>query len=69
MLVIKRRVGEQIDVRGEVRITVLPREGELVRLGFEGPGEVWRTEIVEAKGGMPERKGERVEGKINSDLG
>jgi carbon storage regulator len=40
MLVLTRKVGEQIVVGENIRVTVVAVNGQRVRLGFEAPGDV-----------------------------
>jgi carbon storage regulator len=40
MLVLTRRVGEEIVIAGNIRITVVSVEGAKVRLGISAPGSV-----------------------------
>jgi len=51
MLVLKRKVGEEIEIKLGDKILILSVEkldGHYVSLGFEGPDDfaVWRTELL-----------------------
>ena len=46
MLVLSRRVGEQIVIAADIRVTVLAVKGRQVRLGFTAPASV-RVERME----------------------
>ena len=50
MLVLGRKMGEQIIIGGQVVVTVLEARGDRIRLGFEAPPEVpiHRAEVVKA---------------------
>lgn len=51
MLVLKRRVGENVHLGPDITVTVLEMKGGQVRLGFEAPQTVHivRGELVERK--------------------
>jgi carbon storage regulator len=51
MLVLTRKVGEQIVVSGDIRITIVAIRGDRVRLGITAPSEtvVDRREIHERR--------------------
>jgi len=40
MLVLSRRVGEEIVIAGGIRLTILAIEGKQIRLGFTAPSSV-----------------------------
>ena len=48
MLVLSRKVGEEIIIDGDIRVMVLQIRGEKVRLGVEAPQDVpvFRAEIL-----------------------
>lgn len=50
MLVLSRRVGEQIVVGGDIVVTVIEVRGDAVRIGIEAPRSVsvHRAEVLEA---------------------
>ncbi|MBI3463792.1 MAG: carbon storage regulator [Planctomycetes bacterium] len=52
MLVLTRRVGEEIVIGGEIRVTVVALRGEKVRLGVTAPADVRvdRHEVHERRG-------------------
>ena len=50
MLIIARRLDEAVVVDGMVTVRVLAVSGQRVRLGFDGPGSVYREEIVDRCG-------------------
>lgn len=49
MLVLSRKVGQQIQIGPDLTLTVIQIRGEYVRLGFEAPRElrIVRTELLE----------------------
>jgi len=51
MLVLSRKVGENIRIDGGIVIKVLEAHGQRIRLGIEAPREVtiWRGELDSAK--------------------
>jgi carbon storage regulator len=63
MLVLSRRVGEQIVIQDDIVVTVVSVKGNQVRLGFNAPPEVtiYREELLPQQGtaGPPEAKRER----------
>jgi len=48
MLVLSRKLGESIDIAGQIQVKVVAIEGQRVRLGIEAPAEVpiRRSELV-----------------------
>lgn len=40
MLVLTRRIGEQIVIEGDIRITIVALKGDRVRIGITAPPEV-----------------------------
>ena len=56
MLVLTRKLGEEIVVGEGIRITVVKLDGQRVRLGIDAPQEVSirRTEVPEGKYGLKE---------------
>jgi carbon storage regulator len=48
MLVLSRRIGEEILIAGHIRVTVLSVQGNKVRLGISAPGSVTvlRSELL-----------------------
>jgi carbon storage regulator len=56
MLVLTRRVGEEIVIAGDVRVTVVAVQGDKVRLGIVAPKEVpvHRQEVYDAIHGRTE---------------
>ena len=56
MLVLTRRVGESIRIRGDIVIKVTAIDGQRVRLGIEAPREVpiWRSELQVLNAEEPE---------------
>jgi carbon storage regulator len=40
MLVLSRKVGEQVTINNEITVTLLGIEGKRVRLGFDAPKEI-----------------------------
>jgi len=57
MLVLTRRVGEEIIIDGDIRITVVAISGERARLGISAPPSVRvdRLEIYERRSRLRER--------------
>jgi carbon storage regulator len=61
MLVLTRRIGEEIVIGGDIRIRVLDAKRDRVRLGFTAPDSVHivRTELLfadeEQRGSVPAR--------------
>jgi carbon storage regulator CsrA len=51
MLVLTRKVGEQIQIGGDITITVTRVENNQVRIGIEAPGHtsVFRTELADGE--------------------
>lgn len=51
MLVLSRRIGEQIVINGNITITVVDRRGDKIRIGIEAPKDVpiYRIELIEVK--------------------
>ena len=49
MLILTRRLGEAVNIGGEIKITVLAIKGNAVRIGVEAPRQVavHRSEIFE----------------------
>ncbi len=49
MLILTRRLGEAVNIGGEIKITVLDIKGNAVRIGVEAPRQVavHRSEIFE----------------------
>lgn len=60
MLVLSRKVGDQIVIADNIRVTVLEVSGNQVRLGFNAPCQIaiWRGELEDAK----RREGEPIRG-------
>jgi carbon storage regulator len=52
MLVLTRRLGEEIVIAGDIRVTILALTGQKVRLGIEAPAsvQVVRQELRERPG-------------------
>lgn len=48
MLVVSRKIHEAIIVDGPIKITIVDIRGDKVRIGFDGPGNVRREEIISA---------------------
>jgi carbon storage regulator len=50
MLVLQRKIGEAINVGGDVRITIVDVRGSYVRVGIDAPREVpvHRQEVTDA---------------------
>jgi carbon storage regulator len=50
MLVLSRKIGEQVVIDDNIRVTVLAINGQTIRLGFEAPRNVpiLRAELAEA---------------------
>ena len=50
MLVLSRKIGEQVVIDDNIRVTVLAINGQTIRLGFEAPRNVGilRAELAEA---------------------
>ena len=48
MLVLTRRIGEEIVIAGNIRVAVLQVNGQKVRLGITAPSSVsvWRHELL-----------------------
>lgn len=48
MLVLSRKLGEKIVIRGDIVVTVVKIDGHQIRLGIEAPREVpiYREEII-----------------------
>lgn len=48
MLVLTRKVGEEIVIAGDIRVTVLAIRGNQIRLGFQAPPNVsiYREELL-----------------------
>ena len=40
MLVLRRKVGQQIIIAGDIRITVFALQGQQVKIGIEAPADV-----------------------------
>ncbi len=55
MLVLSRRVGEELLIDGKVRVVVLQTRGGQVRLGIQAPREVpvLRKELLPSAGAPP----------------
>lgn len=55
MLVLTRRIGEEIVIAGDIRITVVSVKGHCVRLGITAPKSipVARLELLDADAGGP----------------
>lgn len=49
MLVLSRKIGESVIIRGDIKVTVLETSGGQIKLGFEAPDDVliFRQEIYE----------------------
>ena len=49
MLILTRRLGEAVNIGGEIKITVLDIKGNAVRIGVEAPRQVavHRSEVFE----------------------
>ena len=56
MLVLSRKIGEEIIIGDNIRVTVVAVRGNQVRLGFSAPGDVsiQRAELVEFSGSHTE---------------
>jgi len=54
MLVLTRRIGEEIVIQGDIRVTVVAVKGDKVRLGIEAPDSVRidRQEVHERRAGF-----------------
>jgi carbon storage regulator len=52
MLVLSRRIGEQIVINNDIVVTVVSVKGNQVRLGFNAPPEVtiYREELLSQQG-------------------
>ena len=57
MLVLSRKVGEEIVIAGSIRVKVLAVRGNQIRLGFTAPPEVeiQREELTGRPGSVPPR--------------
>jgi carbon storage regulator len=55
MLVLTRRLGEEIVIAGEIRVTVVAIEGNRVRIGVDAPRTVGvqRRELLEFQDDQP----------------
>lgn len=55
MLVLKRKIGETVQITSEIEVRVLAVHGSTVRLGFIAPPEVriWRKESGEGPEDVP----------------
>ncbi len=53
MLVLTRKIGEEIVIDGDIRVTILAVRGNQVRLGFQAPPHVsiFRQELLGAAAG------------------
>jgi carbon storage regulator len=74
MLVLSRRVGEQIVIAGSIRLTIVAVKGDAVRLGIMAPPEVAvdRQEVHErraefTKGALSESAGPKSSDVIDRD--
>ncbi len=56
MLVLSRRVGQEICIAGDIRVVVLEATGSRVRLGIVAPPQVpiWRREILHSAPTAPQ---------------
>jgi carbon storage regulator len=65
MLVLSRKLGQEIVIGGNVRVRVVSVHGNQVRLGFTAPAEVviCREELVGAGGAAAARKTPRTAGE------
>jgi carbon storage regulator len=52
MLVLTRRIGEEIVIAGNIRVKVVAVQGHQVRLGIMAPSSVpvWRMELLVGRG-------------------
>jgi carbon storage regulator len=57
MLVLTRRVGEEILIDNQIRVTVLSSHGGRIRLGIEAPAHmrIHRTEVLARRMGLNAR--------------
>src|SRR5437870_9896673 len=75
MLVLTRRVGEEIVIDGDIRVTVLMTKGDRVRIGITAPNcvRVDRQEVHERRSefvaGPGCREGTAVMGRVAKSLG
>ena len=69
MLVLSRKVGEQIVIDGDIVVTIVSVEGNKVRLGISAPPScrVDRAEVHQRHGSKPANRGRRLRMLFSSD--